>query len=187
MPPKIFGIGFHKTGTKSLAAALTSLGYRVTGPNGVNDPAISSNVLAMAHALVPLYDAFQDNPWPLLYQELDVRYPGSKFILTLRSPDSWIRSQLRYFGARQTPMRQWIYGFGCPEGNEGAYLARYQRHNEEVAAYFHGRRHDLLTMDLDVGYGWGPLCEFLGKEVPDFPFPHVNVTREPAPRLPVRE
>jgi len=22
--------------------------------------------------------------------------------------------------------------------------------------------------------GWGPLCEFLGKPVPDEPFPHVN-------------
>lgn len=24
--------------------------------------------------------------------------------------------------------------------------------------------------------GWEPLCEFLGKEVPDEPFPHLNAT-----------
>ena len=30
---KIFCIGFHKTGTKSLGLALGILGYKVTGPN----------------------------------------------------------------------------------------------------------------------------------------------------------
>jgi hypothetical protein len=26
----------------------------------------------------------------------------------------------------------------------------------------------------EVSEGWGPLCEFLGVEVPDKPFPHLN-------------
>ena len=30
----------------------------------------------------------------------------------------------------------------------------------------------LLTFRLEQG--WGPLCEFLGKPVPDVPFPRVN-------------
>jgi hypothetical protein len=33
MKTKVFGIGFHKTATTSLAKALSYLGYRVTGPN----------------------------------------------------------------------------------------------------------------------------------------------------------
>jgi len=41
---KIFGISFHKTGTKSLARALSSLGYSVTGPNGTRDPEIATQV-----------------------------------------------------------------------------------------------------------------------------------------------
>ena len=32
LKPKVFCIGFHKTGTKSLRKALATLGYRVTGP-----------------------------------------------------------------------------------------------------------------------------------------------------------
>ena len=81
---KIFVIGFHKTGTKSLASALKKLGYRVTGPNGIEDPDIADNVYSMAYTLVEQYDAFQDNPWPIIYKEIDKRYPESKFILTLR-------------------------------------------------------------------------------------------------------
>ncbi len=42
----------------------------------------------MAYELVAQYDAFQDNPWPIIYKGLDVKYPDSKFILMLRDPDS---------------------------------------------------------------------------------------------------
>ena len=174
MTPKVFCIGFHKTGTKSLANALNRLGYRVTGPNGVNDPDISKNVYAMAYSLVEQYDAFQDNPWPIIYKELDKKYPGSKFILMLRSSDSWIKSQVGHFGLRETPMRKWIYGVGCPEGNEHIYIRRFENHNKEVMAYFKERTNDLLVMNLENGDGWEKLCPFLGKNIPNIPFPHVN-------------
>ena len=29
-------------------------------------------------------------------------------------------------------------------------------------------------LELHVGDGWGPLCEFLGISVPDMPYPHSN-------------
>lgn len=29
-------------------------------------------------------------------------------------------------------------------------------------------------MKYELGTGWEPLCEFLGKEVPDLPFPRAN-------------
>ena len=31
---------------------------------------------------------------------------------------------------------------------------------------------------FNVKQGWAPLCEFLGKEVPDEPFPFVNETED---------
>lgn len=34
------------------------------------------------------------------------------------------------------------------------------------------------TLDYRIGDGWEPLCEFLGKEVPDVPFPMVNTRAE---------
>ena len=58
---KIFGIGFQKTGTKSLGAALGILGYRLGGSVGTKDPEITKNVRPLIHSLVPLYDAFQDD------------------------------------------------------------------------------------------------------------------------------
>ncbi len=174
MKPKVFCIGFHKTGTTSMAVALEQLGYRVTGPNGVNDPDIEANVLSMAYDLVQQFDAFQDNPWPILYKELDAQFPGSKFILTLRSTDSWIKSQVNHFGTKETPMRKWIYGVGCPEGNEEIYIKRFNRHYEEVREYFKERPQDLLVLDMAKGDGWEKLCPFLGVDIPANPFPHAN-------------
>lgn len=174
MKPKVFCIGFHKTGTTSLAVALRELGYRVTGPNGVNDPDIGKNVYTLASRLVEEYDAFQDNPWPAIYKEMDHRWPGSKFILMLRNSDAWIRSQVQHFRTRETPMRKWIYGVGCPEGNEEIYVKRYEDHNREVLAYFQQRPNDLLVMDLARRDGWEKLCPFLGAPVPMIPFPHAN-------------
>ena len=178
MTQKIFCIGFHKTGTTSLGLALEVLGYSVTGPNGVNDPDISKNVHDMAFALVEQYDAFQDNPWPILYKQLDTKYPRSKFILTVRRSEQWIASQVRHFGTRETPMRAWIYGKGCPKGNEQLYIQRFEEHTRDVLAHFSDRPQDFLVMDLSAGDGWENLCPFLGKEVPNVPFPHANTSKD---------
>ena len=172
--PKVFGIGFHKTGTKSLALALRRLGYRVTGSNDVYNPNIARDVQALVRRLVTEYDAFQDNPWPILYRELDRDYPGSKFILTLRPTEKWIGSVARHFGAESTPMRKWIYGVGAPKGNEEIYVERYERHNREVREYFRERPGDLLVLRITEGEGWEKLCPFLGKPVPNMEFPHEN-------------
>ena len=172
---KVFGVGFHKTGTTSLARALSILGYRVTGPNGVEDPTIGERALELAMHLVPQFDAFQDNPWPILFREMDERFPGSKFILTLRDPGPWYESVLRHFGQETTPMREWIYeGHGSPVGNKDVYMRRFMRHNSEVLGYFRERPEDLLVMNITEGVGWGLLCPFLGKRVPDQDFPHQN-------------
>lgn len=171
---KVFCIGFHKTGTTSLSVALNILGYRVTGPNGVEDPDIKKNVYEMAFELVKQYDAFRDNPWPIIYKELDVRCPDSKFILTIRDSASWIRSQVMHFGLTETPMRKWIYGFGCPQGNEGIYIKRFEKHNQEVTEYFKDRSRNFLLLDLTKEDGWEKICPFLNKKIPDIPFPHAN-------------
>ena len=171
--PKVFCIGFHRTGTKSLAAALKHLGYRVTGPNGTRDPAIANHALALALGLAGEFDALNDNPTPLLYRELDTAFPGSRFILTTRSTDAWLASAVRYFGADETPMREWIYGHGSPLGFEAVYRQRYEAHNAGAVSYFRARS-DLLVIDFERGDSWPELCAFLGVPAPEVPFPHVN-------------
>lgn len=181
MTPKVFCIGFHKTGTKSLAAALEQLGYRVTGPNGSKDPDIALNVQQLVENLVPQFDAFQDNPWPIVFRDLDRRYPGSRFILTVREPRAWLESALGYFGRKpETPMRKWIYGVASPVGNEQIFLERYNRHNRDVLDHFAERPGDLLVMDLAGGDGWEKLCAFLGKPVPAGSFPHAKKAKNRA-------
>jgi hypothetical protein len=175
--PKVFCIGFHKTGTTSLKTALKILGYRVTGPNGRHDKNIGENVEALARRIVPKFDAFQDNPWPIIYRFLDKEYPGSKFILTMRPSDKWIGSVTDHFSKGKPPMREWIYGPGManPIGNEAVYVERYERHNREVQEYFSGRSRDFMVFDLAAGDGWVKLCAFVGHHVPeDMPFPWRN-------------
>lgn len=185
---KVFCIGFHKTGTTSMEKALKYLGYRVTGGNWVRDPHVQQVALAQALDIVPQYDAFQDNPWPMLYQEMDKTFPGSKFILTVRDPKLWVASMVKNFGMDATPMREWIYGKGrgFPKSNEALYMARMEQHNREVLAYFQGRQ-DLLVMNLTEGQGWERICPFLNEPLPDKPFPKANVRMEKCWRGRVRK
>ncbi len=180
--PLVFGIGFHKTGTSSLGKALGMLGYRVRGVTGNKDPDIADKLHELAWSTIDRgrYDAFQDNPWPILFREIDRRYPGSKFVLTVREPERWIASQVRHFGTETTPMRELIYGpgRGCPLGNESVYRARYERHNAEVREYFAGRPDDFVEMRLERGDGWGKLCRLLEVDTPCAPYPHANAAAD---------
>lgn len=181
---KVFGIGFHKTGTKSLHRALESLGYRTASAFGVHDPDIARNALVRAVEIAKDFDAFEDNPWPVLYRELDRAFPGSKFILTVSPTADWIERVVRHLGPHETPMRTWIYGAGSPVGNEALYAARYDEHNEEVEAYFADRPGDLLVFRLTEAPDWRPLCSFLGLPPPEgVAFPHANAGRVAPARL----
>ena len=174
--PKVFCVGFHKTGTTSLKMALMELGYRVTGPFARRDRNLSETVEAQARELVAQYDAFQDNPWPIIYRLLDREYPGSKFILTMRPTEKWIASVVDHFGKSAPPMREWIYGpgNGNPTGKEAIYIERYERHNREVLDYFKDRPGDFIVLDIAAPDAWQTLCSFLGHPVPATPFPWKN-------------
>ena len=186
MTSKIFCVGFHRTGTSSLRAALERLGYRVCGSVGTEEPDIATRASEIAFGLLDRYDAFVDNPWPILFRELDQQSPRSRFILTTRPADAWLRSVTRFFGPKTTPMREWIYGAGSPLGNEARYVERFERHNREVLDYFRDRPGDLLILRITEGERWRELCEFLGHEVPADPFPHMVPSKAPGDRTPRR-
>ena len=77
-----------------------------------------------------------------------------------------------------TPMRELIYGVGCPEGNEQRYIDTLVYHNHCVFEYFNDREEDFLAMDITRGDGWQKLCAFLGKPTPSVPFPHANKAQD---------
>jgi hypothetical protein len=126
-----------------------------------------------AFSLTKQYDAFRDNPWPLLYRECDIRHPGSKFILTTRMTARWISSVVDHFGVSNTEMREWIYGVGHPAGNEDRYVSVYEAHNAAVRQYFAGQS-QLLDVSWEEGHGWPELAVFLGTSVPAIAFPKAN-------------
>ena len=174
---KVFCVGFHKTGTSSLGRALEVLGYTVCGEVGVREARIGEIALDLAKQKLPHYDAFQDNPWPILFRELDTACPNSRFILTSRETERWLASITRHFGEHDTPMRAWIYGVGHPAGHEERYRARYEGHNRAVREYFAERPGDLLEMNFEAGDGWEKLCPFLERSIPETPLPHLNRER----------
>jgi hypothetical protein len=171
---KIICVGFHKTGTTSLGRALQILGYSVIGARTMLARSCSEGDLTRIYDLMDQFDACEDNPWAVLFKELDERYPGSRFILTLRDSESWRKSALNHFGHRKTAMRKWIYGRSSIVGYEDLYVERMERHNEEVRAYFAERPADLLELRLTEGEGWEKLCPFLEQQVPSVLFPHLN-------------
>ncbi len=176
--PKVFCIGFQKTGTTSLYAALTMLGYRTAAVIG-RDWSAKELALHGATACVETarnYDAAQDMPWPIYFRELDIAFPGSKFILTIRDAERWFASIEGHFGARGDAMQEFVYGesAAAPAGNKQQYLNVYRRHERDVRAHFANRPHDLLVLDLESGAGWRELCVFLGARIPSAPFPVKN-------------
>jgi hypothetical protein len=144
-------------------------------------PITQDKLVSAARSFALRADAFEDNPWPIVFREMDEAFPGSKFILTRRDPGSWIDSMVRHFGDHQNPMRTFIFGEGAPQGHETAYVCRYQRHVDEVLAYFAHRPQDLLIINLENAK-WDDLCAFLDKPLPATPFPHKNTaTRRERP------
>ncbi|MBC7360383.1 MAG: hypothetical protein H5U10_17790 [Desulfacinum sp.] len=180
--PKIFGIGLSKTGTTSLANALALLGYRVKDNPGLRryTPGSLPDELI---AIVDAHDALTDTPIPSYFRELDSCYPGSKFILTVRDRASWLRSCRKQFtqahANKQNEAHRVLFMdlYGCVTFDEEKFSSGYERHLNGVLKYFRNRPEDLLILDITGGEGWEKLCPFLGRSIPDQPFPKANVTR----------
>lgn len=180
MTGKIIGVGFQKTGTSTLREALKILGYTVkdTTPRALV-PILRGNYNKVLR-IINNYDALEDTPWYMIYKELDQLLPGSKFILTIRDEASWYTSVSKHIGDLPAAHHEWIYGRGkgLVKHHRQNTVDVYRRHNKEVIEYFRNRPDDFVILDFTKGDSWEPLCRFLGKEVPDIPFPHYNKTSD---------
>jgi GT2 family glycosyltransferase/glycosyltransferase involved in cell wall biosynthesis len=176
--PRIFGIGLNKTGTTSLHEALSMLGRESLHWGG---PAIRRLVevsIEMGEPplsrLDPRFDAFSDiRALSVNFALLDVQYPGSRFILTVRPIDEWLESRRRHveWNVRRRAAGEYEGGFLTVE--EEAWRAEWKQHVDGVRSYFAGRT-DFLEIDLTARPLWEPLCELLDIRVPRGPFPWNN-------------
>ncbi|KAF1804260.1 P-loop containing nucleoside triphosphate hydrolase protein [Mucor lusitanicus] len=203
-PLKVIGAAFGRTGTEGLRAALNKLGYKTyhmrqfwedeeLNPDDFYEAYIHRDQ-ADWDKLYANYDAAVDWPTCNFYKELIVKYPDAKVLLTVRSADSWYESAKNtVFKASTTDMRP-------PEGSRMASFLRmvstvpldglfvdneafadeerikkiYLDHIEDVKKTVPAER--LLIMEL--GEGWTRLCNFLGKEIPNEPYPSTNSSED---------
>jgi hypothetical protein len=112
--PKVFGIGLNKTGTTTLGECGKILGLCCTScDKGLLEDVASRNDFSRIIHKVNQHDLFEDWPWPLIYKQLDQMFPGSKFILTVRSSEGkWLES-LKNHSMRTHPIghcRRLAYG-----------------------------------------------------------------------------
>ena len=171
---KYFGIGLSRTGTTSLYSAFKMLGFR---------SAHYPRPIQMQKA--QLYDFMNDTPVPIRFKELDKRFPGSKFIYTVRDVNAWVKSCSEYFSSDKAqcikPRFDWqmqyrIETYGLTEFDEEIFTMVYNEHDQDVRNYFKDRPDDLLIMDVTKGDGWEKLLPFIVKNSPNasMSLPHTN-------------
>ncbi len=176
--PRIFCIGLNKTATTSLHEALTLLGFESLHWGGPAVRRIIEVSLAADEPLLsridPRFDAFSDVlPLSQNYELLDAQYPGSRFILTVRSLDDWIESRRRHVEANRRRHAAGEYKGTFLTVDEETWRQEWKRHLEHARSYFEGRD-NFLEVDLTRCRDWQPLCEFLGVPVPEEAFPWKN-------------
>lgn len=190
----VIGAGVGRTGTYSLKLAINQLGLgpchhmeEVLHNQSVQVPlwAAAVNGHADWEAIYKGYESAVDWPTAGFFRELSAAYPSAKFVLTVRSPESWAESFSETIykllaGRDDAPeeMRAWldmgvgvISKTGFPDGLDVAGMMKaFTAHNDAVKAAIPA--HQLLV--YQVKDGWDPLCAFLGVPVPDSPFPRTN-------------
>lgn len=156
------------------------------------------------------YEATVDWPACTFYAELLERHPDAKVLLSVRDPEKWYEStrntiyelgrmstgspffRLGFaflsrlvfgrFKTGQGPMAKEIIWDGTFDGrfeDRSHAIGVFNRHNEEVQRRV--PQEQLLV--YEVREGWGPLCEFLGVEEPEKPFPRLNDAAEMRRRI----
>jgi Sulfotransferase domain len=180
---KIFGIGLSRTGTLSLAKALTILGVKTK--HYPNDKTTQDQLRRGSYQLSLLKEvqALTDIPVAPYYAQFDRLYPGSRFILTTRSTDSWLTSVENHFRLYLEYRRDDFDDFVCACVYGSLHFSpdrfRYVKelHEANVRRYFADRPRDLLVFDVTQGNDWKVLCDFLDVSIPAEPYPHENVRR----------
>ncbi|KAG6367109.1 hypothetical protein INS49_001291 [Diaporthe citri] len=227
-PMQILSLGMTRTGSSSIAQALTILGYNNIH-HGVKDVGNASDWPVLSRAAdsffpsLPTYTGapFTRADWDQVFGKYEgatdiasffalplmEAYPEAKVILVERDVDSWYASMEEAIWSTTWGWRAFLIMdvIGRLKGLQGGLTIRkimlgyyeaasvggirrkarerYHRHYAEVrAAAPEGR-----LLEYKVEDGWGPLCEFLGKSVPEVPFPHANKRKDHVARVAARQ
>ena len=199
MSLKIIGAGPGRTGTLSLKTALEHLGYAPCHhmKSCFEGRQQTRWFLQAAQGgsvdwrqVFSGYEAAVDWPAAAYYQELLEVYPDAKVIFSDRSPEDWYESVastiFRVLPAIPGWLRRtvphidrvalmvdktvWKNELNDQFENRAAMLDFFERRRQEVIAAVPPQQ----LLIHSAAEGWGPLCAFLGVEVPSIPYPWVN-------------
>jgi hypothetical protein len=148
------------------------------------------------------FEATVDWPGSFFTRQLAEKYPDAKVLLSVREPEAWVRSMQDtiwglFYGdmlqrdlsdARSRVDHKWKSYMEMMMGmweRSGLMPGGASTSAEEMATAME-RYHEEIQRDIpsdrllvwSVTDGWEPLCEFLGKDVPDTPFPRLNDSKE---------
>lgn len=182
---KVFGIGLNKTGTTSLGQALEILGFDHFFYNQeITQIFLTKGFNNDIKEILKANNSFEDFPWPIMWRELAILYPESKFILTVRmSKEVWYESQVKHYERYKNQshlINKAIFGRGNPKGNSSIWLKFYEQHNKDVITYFkENAPNRFCILNFEQHPNWEKLCSFLNKPIPKESFPHANSSKIP--------
>lgn len=164
----VFCVGLCETGSSALAEALGALGLEIH-----TDPPLDKMLAGQFPEVIDGADGLAGPSCAAMFRELDLAFPHSRFILTLRTSHDWLDAmshRAHSVGFGDAPTR--LYGLGGFD--RAAMMATYELHKAAVLAHFVGREDDLLLMDPYAGEGWEVLCPFVGEKLPRRAFPRLE-------------
>ena len=201
MALRVVGAGVGRTGTLSLKTGLEQLlgqpCYHMLEIFGRPDhvplwrEAAENGNVDWAR-LLDGYGATSDFPACLFWREILEANPDAVVVLSTRTDSQtwWDSASETIFSMDEAhvppEMAEWFEmwravasaRFTADWTDEQSSRAAYERHNAEVRASVpSGRLVDWKPVD-----GWGPLCDAIGGDLPEDPFPHLN-TREDFPQI----
>ena len=202
MALRVIGAGFGRTGTTSLKAALERLGFvkchhmtEVGGPQVARWQALADGEAPDWDAIFEGFEASCDWPSCTYWEELANHYPDAKVVLTLRDETRWYQSVAETIYAGSYLVKPWLMPLLPASFQRFSRMVRAQVWDGVFDGRFLDRDHALGIYRDHIARvqercdperllvfrstdGWAPLCKFLGRPVPDEPYPHLNDAKQ---------
>lgn len=149
--PKVFCIGYQKTGTTSVGYVFKELGFsHFSWYKPIYIKYRKGNIKSIIR-FTSKFDSFDDLPWsdrhliPILVDE----FPNSKFINLVRDIHEWKKSYKKYFKKKDQDVEE--------------AFREYEKHQDFVRQFFANRQDQLITVSVKDDNCYIKIAEFLGR------------------------